>query len=87
MRTVARRLITEVGYVDEEFNATTCSIMTNLSELPASETSRLDEQGMAEAVIEWTPALNQATVFGYACRHTPASCRCRSGSRTASPAA
>lgn len=70
--TVARRVIAEVGYTDEDFNAKTCTIMTNMNELPPDEASRVDEHSMTTAEIERTPARNQATVFGYACRQTPA---------------
>jgi hypothetical protein len=46
--------------------------MTNFNELPIDELRRVDERTMAEPEIERTPARHRMTVFGYACRQTPA---------------
>lgn len=69
---IARRIITEVGYVDGDFNAETCSIMTNANEMALERAARVDERTMSEAELGRRAARNQVTLFGYACRHTPA---------------
>jgi S-adenosylmethionine synthetase len=68
---IARKVIAEAGYVDDGFDARSCSILTSFVELP--EPMR-DPPAAAhdEAAIEAAVAQDQANVFGYACRDTPA---------------
>jgi S-adenosylmethionine synthetase len=70
--TVARQVITEVGYEGEDFNAKTCSAMSHIDEMPMNEGLRVDERSLDEAGLEAIAARNQVTLFGYACRQTPA---------------
>lgn len=60
----ARQVIREAGYGDDEtFRAESCTVLTSLRELPDPRGDARDEE---RAVAE-----DQATVFGYACNHTP----------------
>lgn len=69
----AREVLRDVGYASKgSFDARTCTIMTNLHELPDDGRSRVDEEGLDDDGIERVTARDQATVFGYACRDTDA---------------
>jgi len=68
---VARRLISQVGYEDNPFNAETCSIITSIKELKGQKNS-LDENELSDAEMDKIVAHDQATVFGFACNQTPA---------------
>jgi S-adenosylmethionine synthetase len=61
---IARQVIREAGYVDDEtFRAESCTILTSVRERNGLRApSRDDETSVAE---------DQATVFGFACDHTP----------------
>jgi S-adenosylmethionine synthetase len=61
----AREVILAAGYTGGEFNAEDCTILTSLRELP------VDALPTARDDLSATPAAQQATVFGYACRDTP----------------
>jgi S-adenosylmethionine synthetase len=68
---IARKVIAEAGYVENGFDARSCSILTSFVELPHP----MREPPTAphdEAAIEAAVAQDQANVFGYACRDTPA---------------
>ncbi len=69
---IARQVIQQVGYDGAEFNARTCSIMTSLKELPFAENRTVDERKLTEDELEQIPVRDQVTVFGFACRQTPA---------------
>lgn len=69
---VARQRIARVGYQDEGFNPRTCSVMTSLNELRPDAPACADEREMDDAAIERVVVQDQVTVFGYACRQTPA---------------
>src|SRR4051794_6607157 len=69
---VARRVISQIGYEQGEFNARDCTVMTSLMELPASPSGQLDERHMNEEELEAVTARNQGNVFGFACNQTPA---------------
>ncbi|PPS44062.1 methionine adenosyltransferase [Chroococcidiopsis sp. TS-821] len=69
---IARQVIAQVGYDQPEFNARTCSILTSLKELPRDRLYHFDENQLSDADIEQIPVKNQATVFGFACKQTPA---------------
>jgi S-adenosylmethionine synthetase len=67
----AREVLRDVGYSGNgAFDARTCTIMTNLHELPDDPRLRVDEEGLDDAGIDRVVARDQATVFGYACRDT-----------------
>jgi S-adenosylmethionine synthetase len=67
----AREVLRDVGYSGNgAFDARTCTIMTNLHELPDDPRLRIDEEGLDDAGIDRVVARDQATVFGYACRDT-----------------
>ncbi len=69
---IARQVIKQVGYEEPSFSAKTCSIVTSLKELPASEYRHFDDQKLSDAEIEAIVVKNQATVFGFACNQTSA---------------
>ncbi|MEM5789920.1 MAG: methionine adenosyltransferase, partial [Syntrophobacteraceae bacterium] len=68
---VARKLIAELGYNQQGFNARTCSVLTSLQELPVDEYCCFDEYALTDEEIESIAAKNQVTVFGFACDQTP----------------
>jgi S-adenosylmethionine synthetase len=69
---VARQVIRQVGYEREDFNATDCTIMTSLLELPPLPHPHVDEGEMDEEELESITAKNQANVFGFACNQSAA---------------
>jgi S-adenosylmethionine synthetase len=69
---IARQVIDQIGYEQSEFNGKTCSILTSLRELPRGDYSCFDEQYLTEREIDNIAVKNQVTVFGFACRQTPA---------------
>jgi S-adenosylmethionine synthetase len=69
---IARQVIRQVGYEQPSFSAKTCSIVTSLKEIPATDYRYFDERKLAEDQIEQITVKNQATVFGFACKQTPA---------------
>lgn len=68
---IARDTINRIGYTHPTFNAKTCSIITNIKELPFDEHVRVDERNLTEEEIANIPVKNQVTVFGFACNQTP----------------
>ncbi|MCG8555510.1 MAG: methionine adenosyltransferase [Proteobacteria bacterium] len=66
----ARNVIAEVGYEEGRFNARDCTVVTSLLDFP-SGVERRDERELGEEELNCMPALDQATVFGFACDHTP----------------
>lgn len=68
----AREVLREVGYTGSRsgFDARTCTVMTNLHELPTELFERIDEEDLDERGIERVTARDQATVFGFACNDT-----------------
>ena len=72
---IARQVIKQLGYHQPSFSAKTCSIVSSLQELqeiPPTDYRHFDAEKLSEAQIEQIPVKNQATVFGFACRQTPA---------------
>ncbi len=69
---IAREVIGRIGYAQAQFNAKTCSVVTSLREMARHERSEFDERNMSDDEIERIVALNQVTVFGFACTQTPA---------------
>jgi S-adenosylmethionine synthetase len=69
--TVARSVIRQVGYDHEQFNPRTCAIMTSVIGYPHNARAPEDEgQRIADQDLDRLPVSDQATVFGFACRHT-----------------
>ena len=68
---VARKVIKRIGYVDDEFNFRTCSILTSLKEMAPDETFQFDEDTMSEEDINRVTAGDQVTMFGFACNQSP----------------
>ncbi|WAK03204.1 methionine adenosyltransferase [Methylobacter sp. YRD-M1] len=66
---IARSVIKEVGYWPRDFNADECTVVTSLIE--QSKTVRETNFSSMDDELERITVSHQATVFGYACRHTP----------------
>ena len=69
---IARQVIRQVGYEQPSFSAKTCSIVTSLKEIPATDYRYFEERKFTEEQLEHIPVKNQATVFGFACKQTQA---------------
>ncbi|MBW4432237.1 MAG: methionine adenosyltransferase [Pelatocladus maniniholoensis HA4357-MV3] len=69
---IARKVIEQVGYDEPDFNAKTCSIVTSVKELQSSSYRYWDAKKLSDDEIELIPATDQVTVFGFACKQTPA---------------
>jgi S-adenosylmethionine synthetase len=70
---VAREVIREVGYDLGEFNAKSCTVMTSLGDHPGEELDGglVNEERLADDEIDQVTCGEQATLFGFACTHTP----------------
>jgi S-adenosylmethionine synthetase len=66
--TVARSVIRSVGYDHELFNPRTCAVMTSVIGYPDSTRAR--DEGGSDQDLDQLPVSDQATVFGFACKHT-----------------
>ncbi len=67
---IARNVIRNVGYQPNDFNAAEATVVTSLIE--QQKTLReSDLSVLADDEIEQITVSHQATVFGYACNHTP----------------
>lgn len=66
---LARSVITDAGYVDTDFDARRCSILTSFSEFTV-ESSRSSSGHLDEAAFDDFVAHEQANAFGYACHET-----------------
>ncbi len=69
---VARKVIGQAGYLQPDFDARTCSILTSLQEYPPDTELFFDEKRLSEEEIDSLHVRQQATVFGFACRQTEA---------------
>lgn len=67
---LAREVIRDIGYEDETFNARSCSVMTSLSEVSASDDLLLDERELEDEALDRLTVQEHATVFGFACNQT-----------------
>jgi S-adenosylmethionine synthetase len=69
---VARDVIRRAGYAEDGFSAQNCAVMTSLTELPARRGPKLDRAD-ADPPDRRDALLveDQATLFGFACDHTP----------------
>lgn len=70
--TIARQVISQVGYDQPAFNSKTCSIVTSLKELPDDERRTFHEKELSDEEMDRIAVRNQVTVFGFACNQTPA---------------
>jgi len=68
----ARKVISQIGYTEQDFDASSCSILTSLQEFPPDELTNFREMEMTEEEIDRIPGRHQVTVFGFACHQTPA---------------
>ena len=69
---IARRIIRNVGYPKEVFDADACTIMTSFMDHTATDYMPFDLDSMDDAAIDRIPGRQQVSVFGYACDQTPA---------------
>ncbi len=69
---VARKVLNQVGYVEQDFDAKSCAVLTSLQEYPPDELTLFKEKELSEEQIEQLPGRHQVTVFGFACNQTPA---------------
>ncbi|MGC9194998.1 MAG: methionine adenosyltransferase [Syntrophobacteraceae bacterium] len=67
---VARKVIRKAGYVHQDFNSTTCSILTSLKELPPDGSRSRDDSLLTDEEINRIHVKQQGTFFGYACGQT-----------------
>ena len=67
---VARKVLNQVGYVEQDFDAKSVAVLTSLQEFPPDELTIFREKELSEEQIEKLPGRHQVTVFGFACNHT-----------------
>lgn len=67
---IARRVIREVGYTRQVFDADACTIMTSFMDHTATHYHCVDLGSLDDDGIDKLSARHQATVFGYACDQT-----------------
>jgi S-adenosylmethionine synthetase len=68
----ARQVISQVGYSGEDFNARSCTIVTNLTELDSSHRAMCDESELDDPAIDTIVARHMTNAFGYACAYNAA---------------
>ena len=68
---IARRVIRDVGYPADVFNADTCTIMTSLQDHTATGYQPVNVRKLKNAEIDQITSKHQVSVFGYACDQTP----------------
>lgn len=68
---VARRIIEQVGYDQPRFNSKSCTILTSLEEMPEQQREYPNIDQLSDSDLDQIPAMDQATVFGFACNQTP----------------
>lgn len=66
---LARAVLSQAGYIGDGFDARSCSILTNLTQLPDSERSP-DADGLDGEAFGRIEAQEQANAFGFACSET-----------------
>lgn len=67
---IARDVVGRVGYDGPSFSAKNCTVMTSLHELPVYQGP--EERDLDDGELDRLVAQDQATLFGFACSHTPA---------------
>ncbi len=68
---VARRVVGEIGYRKEDFNAAECTVVTSLTAQPQEQRYEWDERQLGDKELDRIVVRNQITQFGFACTHTP----------------
>jgi S-adenosylmethionine synthetase len=69
---VARKVLNQIGYEHQAFNAKTCSIITSLKELPPQDQIFFNESAISEEEMDRILIKNQVNIFGFACDQTAA---------------
>ncbi len=67
IQNIARQIVQKAGYDNDDFNARTCTIMTNIMETRVDR--RTQKSGGGEEDIERLVVSDQCMVFGFACAH------------------
>ncbi len=67
---VARKVIRKIGYMHDEFNYLTCSILTSLKEMTPDQNFLFNEEILTDDEIDMIPSTDQVTIFGFACNQT-----------------
>jgi len=68
--TLARKVISQLGYRRPDFDPQTCSVLTSFQEYPPAADLYFNEGTLTDEEIERIPVRQQATMFGFACRQT-----------------
>ena len=68
--TLARKVISQLGYRRPDFDPQTCSVLTSFQEYPPAADLYFNEGTLTDTEIENIPVRQQATMFGFACRQT-----------------
>jgi S-adenosylmethionine synthetase len=68
---IARKAISRIGYLEPDFDARTCSILTSLQEYPPDADIYFNEHKLSDQEIDKIHVRQHANVFGFACNHTP----------------
>ena len=68
---IARKTISKIGYLEPDFDARTCSILTSIQEYPPDLDLYFNEQQLSDQEIDKIHVRQHANVFGFACNHTP----------------
>ena len=68
---VARTVMSEAGYYEEDFDAANCSVLTSLITMRADQRAQADEKDLSDAELDQLTVHSQVSVFGYACTQTP----------------
>jgi S-adenosylmethionine synthetase len=69
---VARKVLNQIGYEHQAFNAKTCSIITSLKELPPRDQTFFNEAAISDEEMDRILIKNQVNIFGFACNQTAA---------------
>jgi S-adenosylmethionine synthetase len=68
---VARKVIRRIGYIDQEFNYKTCSILTSLKEMMPDNSWLADGDKIVEEDLDRIVVNEHVTLFGFACNQSP----------------
>ncbi len=68
---IARKAIRKIGYLESDFDARTCSILTSIQEYPPDVDIYFNERNLTSEEIDKIHVRQNANVFGFACNQTP----------------